>query len=838
MAELGTVKIVSIDTEMRSAYLDYAMSVIVQRALPDVRDGLKPVQRRILYAMHDEGLRPGTAYRKSAGAVGEVLKKYHPHGDSSVYDALVRMVQDFVMRYPLIDGQGNFGSMDGDGAAAMRYTEVRLAPIAAELLADIEQDTVDFRSNYDDREREPAVLPARLPNLLLNGVAGIAVGMATNIPPHNLTELCDGIVYLIDHPEASVEELAEYITGPDFPTGGLILGREGILQAYATGRGRVVIRAKAHVEEGRAGRFQIIVTEVPYMVNKASLLEKIAALVKEGRLDGISDLRDESDRSGVRVLVELKRDAQPTKVLNNLYKHTQMQVAFGVNMLALIDGKQPRVLTLKMVLQNYIEHRQQVLTRRTEFELRKARERAHILEGLRIALEHLDEVISTVRNSRTSESARSNLIATFRLTVEQAQAILELQLRRLAALERKKIEDEYKELIVEIGRLEGILADPGKILLMIKADLADLREKYGDGRRTRIIPGANGELSEDDLIPDVGTLVTLTHRGYIKRLPPDTYRTQGRGGRGVNGMTTREEDGVHHIIGCNTMDSLLFFTNRGRVYVLRAHELPDASRTAKGMPIQNFISIQPDEQVTTVLAVPDFDSAAFLVMCTRQGTIKRTALAAYSAVRSNGLIAINLEEGDELLWTRLTSGKNELIISTSNGKAIRFAESDVRPMGRTAAGVIAIRLTDNDRVASMDVVDQEKDLLVVCEAGVGKRTPLADYPLQGRAGQGVITMKLTPAMGKIVSARVVDATSHLMLISAKGTVIRIRMEQVRQTGRATQGVRLMRLDQGDRLAAVEPIEGVEDVTEIELDGSVPLHGNDNGANGGDGNGQG
>jgi DNA gyrase subunit A len=809
MAELGTVKIVSIDSEMRSAYLDYAMSVIVQRALPDVRDGLKPVQRRILYAMHDEGLRPGTSYRKSAGAVGEVLKKYHPHGEAAVYDALVRMVQDFVMRYPLIDGQGNFGSMDGDGAAAMRYTEARLAPLAEELLADIDKNTVDFRPNYDDREQEPVVLPARLPNLLLNGVAGIAVGMATNIPPHNLTELCDGITYLIDHPDATVEELAEIITGPDFPTGGLILGRDGILQAYATGKGRVVLRAKAYTEEARGNRWQIVVTEIPYMVNKASLLEKIAALVKEGKLDGISDLRDESDRSGVRVVIELKRDAQPTKVLNNLYKHSQLQVTFGVNMLALVDGKQPRVLTLKMVLHHYIEHRQQVLTRRTQFELAKARQRAHILEGLRIALDHLDAVIATIRSSRTTESARGNLMSAYKLTEAQATAILDLQLRRLAALERKKIEDEYRELLREIKRLEGILADPKQILALIKADLAELKEKYGDDRRTRIIADATGDLTDEDLIPDVGALVTITERGYIKRLPPDTYRLQGRGGRGVNGMSTREADAVQHLIACNTMDSLLFFTNRGRVFVLRAHELPDAGRTAKGMPIINFIAIQPDERVTTLLAVPDFDAANYLVMCTRQGTIKRTALGAYASVRSNGLIAITLDQGDELLWVRLTSGRDQLIISTRDGKAIRFSEGDVRPMGRTAAGVMAIRLAPGDQVAAMDVVDLKKDLLVVSEHGYGKRTPLADYPLQGRAGSGVITMRLTDKTGKIVSARVVEPDAHLMLISTKGTVIRIDMAQVPQLGRGTQGVRLQRLADGDRVASIEPIDPSE-----------------------------
>ena len=819
MAELGTVKIVSIDDEMRSAYLDYAMSVIVQRALPDVRDGLKPVQRRILYAMFDEGLRAGSSYRKSAGAVGEVLKKYHPHGETAVYDALVRMVQDFTMRYPLIDGQGNFGSMDGDSAAAMRYTEARLAAIAEEMLADIDKETVDFRPNYDDREHEPSVLPARLPNLLLNGVSGIAVGMATNIPPHNLVELCDGVTHLIDHPDATVEDLAELITGPDFPTGGLILGREGIVQAYATGKGRIVLRAKAHVEEARANRWQIVITELPYMVNKATLQEKIAALVKEGRLDGISDIRDETDRSGVRVVIELKRDAQPNKVLNNLYKHTPLQIAFGVNMLALVDGKQPRVLTLKMALQHYIEHRQEVVRRRTEYELRKARERAHILEGLRVALDNLDAVISTIRNSRTTDSARNNLIANFKLSQAQATAILDLQLRRLAALERKKIEDEYAELLKEIRRLEGILSDPAEIRALIKQDMQALKEKYGDERRTRILADASGDISADDLIPDVGVLVTLTERGYIKRLTPDTYRPQHRGGRGVNGMTTRDEDRVQHILSCNTMDSLLFFTNRGRVFVLRVHELPEAGRTAKGTPIINFIAIDPQERVTTLLAVSDFDSAKYLVMTTREGRIKRTALAAYSSVRSNGLIAINLDEGDELLWVRMTSGRDELIITTRGGKSIRFKESDARPMGRTAAGVTAIKLGADDHVASLEVVEPDKELLVVTENGFGKRTPLSEYPTQGRAGSGVITMRLTPKLGRIVCARVVTPDAHLMVVTAKGTMIRIRVGRVRQTGRAAQGVMLMRLATGDRIAAVEPIDPssesdlIEDETE-------------------------
>jgi DNA gyrase subunit A len=689
--EIGTVRLVNIENEMRQSYLDYSMSVIVQRALPDVRDGMKPVQRRILYSMHEMGMRHSARHRKSAGIVGEVMKNYHPHGDSSIYDALARLAQPWAVRYPLVDGQGNFGSVDGDPPAAMRYTEARMAEITEELLRDIDKNTVDYRNNYDDSMREPTVLPARLPALLLNGAAGIAVGMATNIPPHNLRELCDAIAFLIENPDGTVEDLLEIVQGPDFPTGGIILGREGIKQAYATGKGRVVIRAKAFIEEAaRSNRFQIIVSELPYQVNKSALVEKIASLVKEGTIDGISDLRDESDRNGMRVVIELKREAQPRKVLNNLFKHTAMQSTFGVNMLALVDGKQPRVLTLKRSIQHFIAHRQDVIRRRTIFDLEKARQRAHILEGLRVALDHIDAVIATIRASRTTELARNNLMQAYSLSESQANAILDIRLARLAQLERQKIDDEYKEVQKLIRNLESLLADEQKVLSLIKEDMAFLKEKYGDERRTVIREG-DGEISDEDLIPEINVLLTLTSKGYVKRLPDDTYRTQHRGGRGVSGLTMREEDDVQHIISCNTMDTLLFFTNQGRCYSLKAHEVPDASRTAKGTPIVNLLTLQLDEVVTTPMAVKDFSGGSYLVLATRKGKIKRTPLSQFAQVRANGLIALGIEESDELAWVRMSSGEQDVIIVTAQGKSIRFKEDDARPMGRQAAGVTAIR---------------------------------------------------------------------------------------------------------------------------------------------------
>jgi DNA gyrase subunit A len=800
-AEIGRVEHVSIEEEMRRSYLDYAMSVIVQRALPDVRDGLKPVQRRILYGMHEMGLRPTAKYRKSAGIVGEVLKSYHPHGDSAVYDALVRMVQPFTLRYPLIDGQGNFGSIDGDSAAAMRYTEARLAAIAEELLADIEKQTVDFIPNYDDSAREPTVLPARLPNLLVNGASGIAVGMATNIPPHNLAEACDAIIYLIDHPEASVEELLHYLPGPDFPTGGIILGREGILAAYATGRGRIVVRAKTHIEELSRGRQAIIVSELPYQVNKAVLIERIAELVKTGKLEGIHDLRDESDRNGMRVVIELKRDAQPRVVLNNLFKHTQLQTTFGVNMLALVDGTQPRVLTLKRLLQLYVEHRQNVIRRRTTFELEQARRRAHILEGLKRALDQLDNVIRTIRESRSAEDARTNLMARFQLTEIQANAILEMQLRRLAALERQKIEEEYQQILVRIAELEALLADPSRVLALIKTELTQLKEQYGDPRRT-IIQETVEDLTDEELVPRIPVLVTLTERGYIKRHPNGSYRTQHRGGKGVNGMQVREEDRIRHVLTATTHDTLLVFTNRGRAYQLPVRDLPEASRTGRGMPIVNFINIQQDEEVTALVPISSLEEVRYLFMVTRQGRVKRTALSEFSSVRSSGILAITLETGDELAWVLLTTGYNDIVLVTAHGQAICFPESDVRPMGRQAAGVIGIRLEDGDAVIASDLSRPNADLLVVSQHGYGKRTPLSEFRRQGRGGSGIMAAKVTAKTGALVGARVIMGNESIIIMSARGKVIVIQATQVPQLGRAAQGVSLMRLEEGDTVAAL------------------------------------
>ncbi len=812
--EIGNVRLASIESEMQQSYLDYAMSVIVQRALPDARDGLKPVHRRVLYAMAEMGLRNNTRYRKSAGIVGEVLKSYHPHSDTAAYDTLVRMAQPFNLRYPLVDGQGNFGSVDGDGAAAMRYTEARLSAIADELLADLEKQTVDFRPNYDASTEEPTVLPARLPNLLINGSAGIAVGMATNIPPHNLNEICDAIVHLIEHPEANVEDLAEIVKGPDFPTGGTILGREGIKAAYATGRGRVVIRAKAFVEESaRGNRYQIVVTELPYQVNKAALLERIAEMVKDGKLDGISDLRDESDRSGMRAIIELKRDAQPMKVLNNLFKHTALQQAFGVNMLALVErGSQPRVLTLKRALQEYIAHRQEVITRRTQYELGRAQRRAHVLEGLKIALDAIDAVIATIRRSQTTETARKNLMSGFKLSEIQANAILDMRLARLAALERRKIEDELRQVRAEIKRLETLLASPHLILGLIRDDMTALKDKYGDERRTRI-QDISGALSEEDLIPEVDVLVTLTERGYVKRIAGDVYRTQHRGGKGITGVTMRDEDAIRHILAANTMDSLLVFTNRGRVYQLKVHELPDSGRTAKGVPIVNLINMQPNEIVTTMLQIKDFTSATHLFFTTRLGRVKRTGLDQFQAVRSNGLIAIGLDEGDELVWVRMTNGDGEMLLVTEQGQAIRFKESDVRSMGRPAAGVIGIRMEVNDRVIASEAAIDGHDLFIIAARGLGKKSKVSQYRLISRGGKGVTAMKLTSRTGLIVAAGMVGAGHSVMMMSTGGKVIRIPASQIPTIGRATQGVTLMRMDDNEVVATMTIAEDREDGAE-------------------------
>jgi DNA gyrase subunit A len=801
--EIGNVRLASIDTEMRQSYLDYAMSVIVQRALPDARDGLKPVHRRVLYAMSEMGMRSTARYRKSAGIVGEVLKSFHPHGDSAVYDTLVRMAQDWNLRYPLVDGQGNFGSVDGDGAAAMRYTEARLTLIADELLSDLDKQTVDFQPNYDASTQEPKVLPARLPNLLVNGAAGIAVGMATNIPPHNLNEICDAVTLLIDDPEATIEQLLEVVKGPDFPTGGIILGKEGIQAAYATGRGRVVIRARAFIEEAsRGGNMQIVVTELPYQVNKAALLERIAELVKDGKLEGIRDLRDESDRNGMRAVIELKRDAQPRKVLNNLFKHTALQTTFGVNMLALVEnGTQPRVLTLKRALQEYIGHRQEVVTRRTRFELERARRRAHVLEGLKIALDNIDAVIATIRKSQTTDTARKNLMSGFKLSEIQANAILDMRLARLAALERRKIEDELKEVRAEITRLETLLGDPKLILAVIREDMVFLKDRYGDVRRTEI-RDANGDLSEEDLIEERDVLVTLTARGYVKRSSDDNFRDQLRGGKGVTGVKMRDEDAVQHILHANTHDSLLVFTSRGKVYQLKVHELPDSGRAARGMPIVNLVAMQPDETVTTLLKIRDFSSATYLFFTTRLGRVKRTSLDQFQSVRSSGLIAIGLEEGDELAWVRMTSGDDDIVLVTEQGQAIRFHEDRVRAMGRPAAGVIGIRMAAKDRIIASEVCNDGLDLFVVAQRGLGKRTKYEEFRKTDRGGQGVTAMRLTPRTGTIVSAAMISDDYRVMLMSSAGRVIRIGAKDIPCIGRATQGVTLMRMDEGETVASM------------------------------------
>ncbi|HOV06470.1 MAG TPA: DNA gyrase subunit A, partial [Anaerolineaceae bacterium] len=727
--DAGSIQQVDIDEQMRAAYLDYAMSVIVSRALPDARDGLKPVHRRILYAMADMGIRSNTSYKKSARIVGEVLGKYHPHGDMAVYDAMARMAQDFSMRYPLVDGQGNFGSIDGDAPAAMRYTEARLAAAAEELLADIDKNTVDFIDNFDGSLKEPIVLPSRLPNLVLNGSSGIAVGMATSIPPHNLKEVSAAVSYLIDHydtiDEVSIEELMRFIQGPDFPTGGVIVGRDSILQAYSTGRGRLVVRGMAHIEEMKGNRYQIIITEIPYQVNKTGLIERIAELVRTGKIDAITDLRDESDRRGMSIVLELRRGAQAKQVLNQLYKYTPLQSTFSVHLLALVGGE-PRLLSLKRMLQIYIEHRQEIITRRANFELEKARARAHILDGLLIALANLDEVIRTIRESKDADAAKERLMSRFKLTDIQAQAILDTQLRRLAALERQKIEEEHREVLARIDYLLDLLEHPAKILAVIKEDLSLLTEKFGDERRTKIVGETHEELKEEDLVTDEAVLITFTRKGYIKRVAANLYRTQGRGGRGVTGQTVREEDQVEFLIPARTLHTILFFSDRGKVYSEKVYQIPDANRTDKGIPIVNVLSLENGERITAAVSVPGFDEGSFFTMATLGGTVKRVALSEFSSVRPSGLIAISLDKGDELGWVRLTSGKDEIILVTRKGQALRFAESEIRSMGRQAAGVSGIKLKADDRVASMEIVEPDGQLLVVSERGYGKRTRLEE----------------------------------------------------------------------------------------------------------------
>ena len=806
----GNIQQVDIDGQMRSAYLDYAMSVIVARALPDARDGLKPVHRRILYAMHELGMRSNTSYKKSARIVGEVLGKFHPHGDSAVYESMARMAQDFSMRYMLVDGQGNFGSVDGDAPAAMRYTEARLHRLAEELLADIDKDTVDFGPNFDDSLEEPLVLPARVPNMLLNGTSGIAVGMATNIPPHNLRELTDAIMFLIDNYETMddipLEELMKRIPGPDFPTGGIIVGREGIESAYATGRGRLVVRGMAHIEEGKSGRHEIIITEIPYQVNKSTLIERIAELVREDRIDQISDLRDESDQRGMSIVIELKRGAQPKKVLNQLYKYTALQSTFGVQLLALVDGE-PRTLPLKRALQIFIEHRQVVIVRRTNFELAKARARQHILDGYLIALANLDAVIKTIRESSDADVAKANLVERFKLSELQAQAILDMQLRRLAALERWKIEEEHKQVAEQIARLEDLLATPKKILAIIHDDMRDLAEKYGDDRRTRIAAEATESLSEADLVQDEAVLISLTARGYVKRVAAAAFRSQSRGGRGVMGHTTKDEDEVMALIPARSLDTMLFFSDSGKVYSEKVYQIPDADRTAKGIPLVNVLSLGPNERVTAAIAVSDFSAHGFCVLSTTRGKVKRVVMEEFSAVRPSGLIAMSLEEGDQLGWARLTSGNDEVIFVTEQGQALRFNETKIRSMGRQAAGVQAIRLDSDDRVTSMDVLEPDGSLLVITSTGVGKQTPLKDYPAKGRATGGVSTIdqKALKEIGKIVAARVIQKEDDLTIMTSNGVAIRIKVKDVRQAGRSTRGVHLIKPQDGDSVASVARI---------------------------------
>jgi DNA gyrase subunit A len=806
----GNVESVDIDAQMRSAYLDYAMSVIVARALPDARDGMKPVHRRILYAMHELGLRSNSSYKKSARIVGEVLGKYHPHGDSAVYESMARMAQDFSMRYMLVDGQGNFGSVDGDAPAAMRYTEARLQKMAEEMLQDLEKATVDFGPNFDDSLQEPLVLPARLPNLLLNGASGIAVGMATNIPPQNLRELTSAINYLIDNydtaEDITVEDLMKFVQGPDFPTGGMIVGTEGIISAYGTGRGRIVMRGIAHIEETKAGRYQINITEIPYQVNKSSLIERIAELVREDKIDQISDLRDESDKRGMSIVIELKRGAQPKKVLNQLYKYTALQSTFGVQMLALVDGE-PRTLPLKRLLQIFIDHRQTVITRRSQFDLDKAKARLHILDGYLIALNNIDAIIKVIREAEAADKAKTALMTRFKLSELQAQAILDMQLRRLAALERWKIEEEHKQVRSTIEYLEDLLANPKKILALIKDDMNDAAEKYGDDRRTKISAEAREDIHEEDLVPDESVLISLTERGYIKRVAATAFRQQSRGGRGVKGHTTKDEDEVVMLIPARSLDTMLFFTDKGKVYSEKVYQIPDLDRAQKGIPLVNILALGPNEKVTAAMSVREFSPNQFCVMMTGRGRIKRVAMEEFASVRPSGLIAMNLDDGDTLGWVRLTSGKDEIIIVTENGQALRFSEDKVRSMGRQAAGVQGIRLGKEDAVTSMDVVDKDGALLVVTTNGFGKQTPLKEYTPKGRATGGISTIdqKALKEIGKIAAARVVNKDDDLTIMTANGVAIRLKVKDVKQSGRATRGVHLIKPQEGDSVASVARI---------------------------------
>ncbi|MPZ14245.1 MAG: DNA gyrase subunit A [Chloroflexi bacterium] len=801
LTEIGNVRPVKIEDEMRSSYLDYAMSVIVARALPDVRDGLKPSQRRVLVAMHDLNLAPNRGHRKCAKICGDTSGNYHPHGEAVIYPTLVRMAQDFNMRYPLVDGQGNFGSIDNDPPAAMRYTEARLTPIALEMLADIDRDTVDWQANYEGTRQEPLVLPGRFPNLICNGSAGIAVGMATNIPPHNLSETVDALVLLIDNAEATVEDLIKIVPAPDFPTGGILIGREDVRTAYATGHGRVVIRAKASVEEVRGGRWQIIITQLPYQVNKAALQERIAELVRDRRIDGVADMRDESDRQGMRLVIEVKRDAKPQTVLAQLYKHTALQTTYGINMLAIVDGE-PRVLNLKRLLTLFIEHRQTVLTRRSQYELNRARARAHVLEGLKIALDHLDAVIRTIRQSESADQALHTLMARYQLTEIQARAILDMQLRRLAALERQEVLDELAELRKTITYLEDLLANPQKILALVREELLELKRKYGDARRSVISLDDNAEISLEDLIPRVETLVTVSTRGYVKRVQPDTYRTQRRGGRGIRGMILRDEDTPRHMVVANTHDNILFFTDRGRVFQLKAHQIPEGDRTAKGVPIINLINIEARETVTAVVGTAEFIGDHYLAMATRMGEIKKVPIGEFASVRSSGLISMDLEPTDELGWVSHLSEGAELILVTEHGQAARFSESGVPSRSRAAGGVRAMRLAAGDRVCGMDVATRNGQILVVTANGFAKRTPVSQFPVHNRGVSGVLAQKVTDRSGPVVAAPVVRGTEEVMVNSSAGTVLRTPVSSVSVQGRAAQGVAFMGLRPGDHIVCV------------------------------------
>lgn len=794
-----------IENEMKTAYISYAMSVIVQRALPDVRDGLKPVHRRILYAMHEDGITSDKPYRKCANTVGSVLGRYHPHGDSSVYDAMVRMAQDFSLRYMLIDGHGNFGSIDGDGAAAMRYTEARMSKIAEYMLTDIEKNTVDFMPNYDDRLQEPTVLPSKIPQLLINGSSGIAVGMATNIPPHNLNEVCDGVIKIIENPEITDEELMSIIKGPDFPTGGMILGKDGIKEAYKTGRGKIIVRAEAEIEEMANNKQRIIVTSLPYQVNKARLIENISKLVREKRIEGISELRDESDRNDrVRIVIELKRDARAQVVLNQLYKNTQMQDTFGAILLALVNGE-PKILTLRQCLDHYIDHRKVVILRRTKFELDKALARAHILEGLRIAIDNIDEVISIIRNSY--DDAKEKLMERFGLTDIQAQAILDMRLKTLSGLQREKIEEEYKQLMELIAHLREILSNEQLVYDIIKTDLIEVKNKFGDERLTKIKP-AEGDIEEEDLIKEEQTIVALTHFGYIKRMPADTYKSQRRGGKGITGISTRAEDFVTQIFTASTHDTILFFSNKGKLYRLRGYEIPEAGRTAKGTAIVNLLSLDNGEKISAVIPISNFAEGKYLLMSTQRGFIKKTALTEYNSARKTGLQAITLKEDDELIAVRLTDGQDNVVLVTEDGMSITFSEQDVRPMGRTAQGVIGIKLGEDDKVIGMEsiIAGANATLLAITENGFGKRTDLEEYRVQNRGGRGVITYKVTQKTGKLVGIRVTDDSNDIMMITDTGTIIRINVKDVSVLGRSTQGVTLMRTNDGGKVVSIELVE--------------------------------